>query len=43
MEQQGIPMLGNQNGFQGLLTFFAPSEDALTEIGLRDSASNAEF
>jgi hypothetical protein len=43
MEQQVIPMLRNQNGFQDVLTFFAPGTDAVTAISLWDSASNAEI
>jgi hypothetical protein len=42
MEQEIIPMLRKQNGFQDALTFFAPSEDAVTGISLWDKASNAE-
>lgn len=42
MEQEVIPMLREQNGFQDELTFFAPSEDAVTSISLWDKASNAE-
>ena len=42
MEQEVIPLLRKQNGFQDLLTFFAPSEDAVTGISLWDKASNAE-
>jgi quinol monooxygenase YgiN len=43
MEQQLIPMLRKQNGFQDLLTFFAPGKDSVTAISLWDSASNAEI
>jgi heme-degrading monooxygenase HmoA len=43
MEQQVIPMLRNQNGFQDVLTFFAPGEDAVMAISLWDSTSNAEI
>ena len=42
MEQEVIPMLRMQNGFQDVLTFFAPSEDAVTGVSLWDKASNAE-
>jgi hypothetical protein len=34
MEEELIPMLRKQNGFQDELTFFAPSEDAVTSISL---------
>lgn len=43
MEQEVIPMLRKQDGFQDELTFFAPSEDAVTSISLWDKASNAEI
>lgn len=42
MEQEVIPMLRKQDGFQDELSFFAPSEDAVTSISLWDKASNAE-
>lgn len=42
MEQEVIPLLRKQSGFQDVLTFFAPSEDAVTAISLWDKASNAE-
>jgi len=42
MEQDVIPMLLKQNGFQDALTFFAPNEDAVTGISLWDKASSAE-
>jgi len=42
MEQEVIPILRKQNGFQDELTFFAPSEDAVTSISLWDKASNAQ-
>ena len=42
MEEDIIPMLRKQNGFQDELTFFDPSEDAVTSISLWDKASNAE-
>ncbi len=42
MEQEVIPMLRKQNGFQDELTFFAPSQDAATSISLWDKASDAE-
>ena len=42
MEQEVIPVLRKQDGFQDELTFFAPSEDAVTSISLWDKASNAE-
>jgi hypothetical protein len=42
MEEQIIPMLHKQNGFQDELTFFDPSEDGVTGISLWDKASNAE-
>lgn len=43
MEQQVIPMLRNQNGFQDVLTLSAPGQDAVTTISLWDSALNAEI
>jgi hypothetical protein len=43
MEQEVIPMLRKQDGFQDELTFFAPSEDAVTSISLWDKASSAEL
>src|SRR5207302_11331262 len=43
MEDEVIAMLRKQNGFQDELTFFAPSEDAVTGISLWDKASNAEL
>src|SRR5690348_18059224 len=42
MEEEVIPTLRKENGFQDELTFFAPSEDAVTSISLWDKASNAE-
>jgi len=42
MEQEVIPLLRKQDGFQDELTFFAPSEDAVTFISLWDKASDAE-
>src|ERR1700739_2497811 len=42
MDEEVIPMLRKQNGFQDELTFFAPREDAVTGISLWDKASNAE-
>lgn len=42
MEQNVIPMVHNQDGFQDVLTFFAPGANVVTAIGLWDSASNAE-
>ena len=42
MEQEVIPMLRKQDGFQDELTFFAPSEDAVTSISLWDKASDAQ-
>jgi len=42
MEQEIIPILCKQNGFQDELTFFDPREDAVTSLGLWDKASNAE-
>ena len=42
MDQEIIPMLRKQDGFQDELTFFAPSEDAVTSISLWDKASSAE-
>ncbi|HMD42467.1 MAG TPA: hypothetical protein VKH45_05290 [Candidatus Acidoferrum sp.] len=42
MEQEVIPMLRKQDGFQDVLTFFAPSEDAVTGISLWDKASDAQ-
>lgn len=43
MEQQVIPVLRQQNGFQDVLTLSAPGEDTVTTISLWDSASNAEI
>jgi hypothetical protein len=43
MENQVIPLLRRQTGFQDELTFYSPSEDAVTGISLRDKASNAEI
>ncbi len=42
MDEEVIPLLRKQNGFQDELTFFDPSEDAVTSISLWDKASNAE-
>ncbi|HKN23863.1 MAG TPA: hypothetical protein VJX72_03375 [Candidatus Acidoferrum sp.] len=42
MEQEIIPMLRKQDGFQDELTFFAPSQDAVTSISLWDKASDAK-
>jgi hypothetical protein len=42
MEHEVIPLLRKQDGFRDALTFFAPSEDAVTAISLWDKASNAE-
>jgi hypothetical protein len=42
MEQEVIPMLRKEKGFQDELAFFAPSEDAVTTISLWDKASSAE-
>jgi hypothetical protein len=42
MEQEVIPMLRKQNGFQDELTFFEASKDGVTGISLWDKASNAE-
>jgi hypothetical protein len=42
MENEVIPLLRKQAGFQDELTFFAPSEDAVTSISLWDKASDAE-
>jgi|SRR5580658_7042330 hypothetical protein len=42
MEQEVIPMLLKQDGFKDELTFFAPSEDAVTSISVWDKSSNAE-
>lgn len=42
MEQEVIPMLRRQDGFRDELTFYDPSEDAVTGISLWDKASNAE-
>lgn len=43
MEEEVIPMLRKQNGFQDELTFFNPSQDEVTGISLWLNASNAEF
>jgi len=42
MEQDVIPMLRKEKGFQDELSFFAPSEDAVTSITLWDEAASAE-
>jgi len=42
MEQEIIPMLRKETGFQDELSFFAPGEDAVTTITLWDKASSAE-
>lgn len=42
MEEEIIPMLRKQSGFQDELTFFDPREDAVTSISLWDKVSNAE-
>ena len=42
LEEEVVPMLRKQNGFQDELTFFAPNQDAVTSISLWDKASNAE-
>jgi hypothetical protein len=42
MEQEVIPMLRKQKGFQDELALFAPSEDAVTMISLWDKAASAE-
>jgi hypothetical protein len=42
MEQEVIPMLRTEKGFQDELAFFAPGEDAVTTITLWDKASSAE-
>jgi hypothetical protein len=42
MDDEIIPLLRNQDGFPDELTFFNPSEDAVTGISLWDKASNAE-
>jgi len=42
MEEEVIRTLRRENGFQDELTFFAPSEDAVTGISLWDKVSNAE-
>jgi len=42
MEKEVIPLLRKQVGFQDELTFFSPSEDAVTGISLWDKSSNAE-
>jgi hypothetical protein len=42
MEQEVLPILRKQSGFQDALTFFAPNEDAVTGITLWDKASSAE-
>jgi hypothetical protein len=41
-EHEVIPVLRKQGGFQDVLTFFAPTEDAVTGISLWDKASKAE-
>jgi hypothetical protein len=42
MDQEVMPMLRKQDGFQDELTFFAPSQDAVTSISLWEKASNAQ-
>jgi hypothetical protein len=42
MKEEVIHTLRKENGFQDVITFFAPSEDAVTGISLWDKASNAE-
>jgi len=42
MEKEVIPLLRGQSGFQDTLTFFAPSEDAVTVISLWEKACDAE-
>ncbi len=42
MEQEIIPMLRKETGFQDELSFFAPGEDAVTTITLWDKAPSAE-
>jgi hypothetical protein len=42
MERDVIPMLRKEKGFQDELSYFAPSEDAVTSITLWDEASSAE-
>lgn len=42
MEHEIIPLLRQQPGFQDVLTFFAPTEDAVTSISLWDKASDAD-
>jgi hypothetical protein len=42
MEQEIIPMLRKEEGFQDELSFFAPGEDAVTTITLWDKAPSAE-
>jgi len=42
MEEEVIPTLCKENGFQDVITFFAPGEDAITSMSLWDKASNAE-
>ena len=42
MEQEIIPMLRKEMGFQDELSYFAPSEDAVTTITLWDKAPSAE-
>jgi hypothetical protein len=42
IKEEVIPTLRKENGFQDVITFFAPSEDAVTGISLWDKVSNAE-
>jgi hypothetical protein len=42
MEEEIIPILRKDKGFQDELAFFAPVENAVTTITLRDKASSAE-
>ena len=42
MEQEIIPILRKEKGFQDELSYFAPSEDAVTTITLWDKAPSAE-
>lgn len=43
MEQEIIPMLRKQNGFQDELTVFNPGEGSVTSISVWLNASNAEY
>jgi hypothetical protein len=43
IEKEVIPILRQQSGFEDILTFYAPSEDAVTALSLWDKASSAQL